>query len=70
MKIAVTTPSGHIGSKVADLLIRKGVKVILLARDPKKIQDFAARGHRRLRGERPASPLRAFDLAVILRAQE
>ncbi|MEN6450854.1 MAG: NmrA family NAD(P)-binding protein [Thermoguttaceae bacterium] len=46
MKIAVTTPSGHVGSSVADFLLDFGrdVQVKLLGRRPEKLQDFVRRG--------------------------
>ncbi|MCX5683010.1 MAG: NmrA family NAD(P)-binding protein [Planctomycetota bacterium] len=50
MKIAVTTPTGHIGSKLTDILLEKGAKVILLARDPSKVKQFVIRGAEILQG--------------------
>jgi uncharacterized protein YbjT (DUF2867 family) len=44
MKIAVTTPTGHIGSKVAEILLDWSAKVVLLVRDPAKVQQFVDRG--------------------------
>lgn len=37
MSIAVTTPTGHIGSRVARLLVQAGVRPLLLLRDPAKL---------------------------------
>ncbi len=37
MKIAVTTPAGHVGSRVARLLIQAGVRPTLLARHPARL---------------------------------
>ena len=46
MKIAVTTPSGHVGSAVADFLLDSGgdIQVKLLARRPKDLDKFVHRG--------------------------
>jgi uncharacterized protein YbjT (DUF2867 family) len=46
MKIAVTTPTGHVGSAVADFLLDFGsdVQVRLLGRRPDKLTDFIQRG--------------------------
>jgi len=46
MKIAVTTPSGHVGSAVADFLLDYGgdITVKLLGRRPEKLKDFINRG--------------------------
>jgi len=37
MKIAVTTPTGHVGSRVVHLLVQAGTRPILLVRDPTKL---------------------------------
>lgn len=37
MRIAVTTPRGHVGRHVASMMIRAGVRPLLLARNPQKI---------------------------------
>jgi len=50
MKIAVTTPSGHIGSIVADHLVEAGMEVRLLARRPEKLRHFVERGAEVVRG--------------------
>lgn len=44
MKIAVTTPTGHIGSVVAEYLLDAGVDVRLLARGPEKLTRLINRG--------------------------
>jgi uncharacterized protein YbjT (DUF2867 family) len=46
MKIAVTTPTGHVGSAVVDLLLEFGgdIRVILLGRRPEKLRAFIQRG--------------------------
>ena len=46
MKIAVTTPTGHVGSAVVDFLLEFGgdIRVVLLGRRPEKLADFAKRG--------------------------
>lgn len=37
MKIAVTTPTGHVGSRVVRLLIQAGIRPTLLARNPARL---------------------------------
>lgn len=37
MRIAVTTPMGHVGRHVTTMLIRAGVRPLLLARSPEKV---------------------------------
>lgn len=46
MKIAVTTPTGHVGSAVADLLLDRGddVSVKLLGRRPEALRKFVEKG--------------------------
>lgn len=44
MRIAITTPTGHIGSVVADQLVESGHKVTLLARNAAKVQHLVERG--------------------------
>jgi uncharacterized protein YbjT (DUF2867 family) len=46
MKIAVTTPTGHVGSAVADLLLEQGgdIEVRLLGRRPHALTSFVLRG--------------------------
>ena len=51
MKIAVTTPTGHIGSKLANILLDRKSDVTLIARHPEKVKDLASRGARVIAGE-------------------
>ncbi len=46
MKIAITTPGGHVGSAVVDFLLEFGgdVRVVLLGRRPEKLAAFVKRG--------------------------
>lgn len=46
MKIAVTTPTGHVGSAVADLLLESGdeISVKLLGRRPEPLRSFVEKG--------------------------
>lgn len=44
MSIVVTTPTGNIGSAVTRHLLDAGEKPVLIARDPSKLKDAAARG--------------------------
>ncbi len=46
MKIAVATPTGHVGSAVVDFLLEfgGGIRVTLLGRRPTKLRDFVRRG--------------------------
>jgi uncharacterized protein YbjT (DUF2867 family) len=37
MTIAVTTPTGHVGARVVQLLVQAGVRPIVLVRDPDKL---------------------------------
>ncbi|WP_031031599.1 NmrA family NAD(P)-binding protein [Streptomyces albus] len=37
MKIVITTPTGHVGSRVVPLLLQAGVRPTLLARDPARL---------------------------------
>lgn len=39
MKIVVTTPTGHVGSRVTRLLVQAGVRPTLLARDATRLDD-------------------------------
>lgn len=52
MSIVVTTPTGHIGSRVTQLLVHAGVRPTLLVRDPAKLPDEV----------RAASDIRQGDL--------
>jgi uncharacterized protein YbjT (DUF2867 family) len=51
MKIAVTTPTGHIGKKLANLLLDRKSDVTLIARHPEKVKDLANRGAKVIAGE-------------------
>jgi uncharacterized protein YbjT (DUF2867 family) len=69
MKITITTPSGHIGSKLADILLSSGgAQVTVLARTPSKVEHLAARGARVVAGDQldPAAVDKAVDGAEIL----
>lgn len=37
MRIAVTTPTGHVGHHVVGMLVRAGVRPVVLARDPERL---------------------------------
>lgn len=51
MKIAVTTPTGHIGNKLANILLDRKADVTLIARHPEKVHDLARRGAKVIAGE-------------------
>ena len=51
MKIAVTTPTGNIGNKVANLLLERKCDVRVIARHPEKVKDLASRGAQVIAGE-------------------
>ncbi len=51
MKIAVTTPTGNIGSKLANILLDRKCDVTLIARHAEKVKDLASRGARVVAGE-------------------
>jgi uncharacterized protein YbjT (DUF2867 family) len=51
MKIAVTTPTGHIGNKLAKGLLERQAEVTLIARHPEKVKDLVSRGAKVLAGE-------------------
>ncbi len=51
MKIVVTTPTGHIGSKLANILLDRKSDVTLIARHPEKVKDLASRGAKVIAGE-------------------
>jgi uncharacterized protein YbjT (DUF2867 family) len=44
VKITVTTPAGHIGSQLSNLLLDRGAEVTVIARDPAKVKDLSGRG--------------------------
>src|SRR5690349_17240306 len=51
MKIVVTTPTGQIGSKLANILLDQKSDVTLIARHPEKVTDLARRGAKIISGE-------------------
>lgn len=51
MKIAVTTPTGHIGKKLANILLDRRNEVTVIARHPEKVRALAGRGAKVLAGE-------------------
>lgn len=51
MRIVVTTPTGHIGSKLTNILLNRGAEVTLIARHPDKVTNFKSRGARIVAGE-------------------
>jgi len=51
MKIAVTAPTGHIGSKLANILLDRKSDVTLIARHPEKVNYLASRGAKVIAGE-------------------
>jgi len=50
MRIVVSTPTGNIGSVVADRLLDAGAEVVAIHRDPTKVEHLAARGAEVLQG--------------------
>ena len=50
MKIAVTTPTGQIGNKVANILLDRKIDLTLIARRPEKVKDLASRGAKVIAG--------------------
>jgi len=51
MKIAVTTPTGHIGNQLTNILLDRKSEVTLIARHPEKVKDLARRGAKVLTGD-------------------
>lgn len=51
MNIVVTTPTGHIGNKLANILLDRKSHVTLIARHPEKVKDLASRGAKVIAGE-------------------
>lgn len=51
MKIVVTTPTGHIGSRLTNILLDRGAEITLIARHPEKVSNFKTRGARVVAGE-------------------
>jgi uncharacterized protein YbjT (DUF2867 family) len=69
MNITVTTPSGHIGSRLADILLNsEEVQVTVLARNASKVEHLAAGGARVIAGDQldPAAVDKAVDGAEVL----
>jgi uncharacterized protein YbjT (DUF2867 family) len=62
MRIAITTPTGHIGRRLVEILQGQGGNdLVLLARDPGKLTDETARGATVVQGD-------LNDAAYVLRA--
>jgi len=57
MKISVTTPTGHIGNKLANILLDRKSDVTLIARHPEKVKDLASRGAEIIAGEHSDSAI-------------
>lgn len=51
MNIVVTTPTGNIGSKLANVLLDRKSNLTLIARHPEKVKDLASRGAKVIAGE-------------------
>jgi uncharacterized protein YbjT (DUF2867 family) len=51
MRITLTTPTGHIGSKLADILLQRKSDLTLIARRPEKVKELASRGAKVIPGE-------------------
>ncbi len=51
MRIAVTTPTGNIGSKLSNILLNRGAELVVIARHPEKVQALVARGAHVVAGE-------------------
>jgi uncharacterized protein YbjT (DUF2867 family) len=51
VKIALTTPTGHIGSQLANILLDRGAEITVIARHPQKVKNLAERGARVVSGE-------------------
>ena len=74
MKITITTPSGNIGSKLADILLNHillnqgEAQITVLARTPSKAEHLAARGAHVVAGDQldPAAVDKAVDGADVL----
>lgn len=68
MKIVVTTPTGHIGNKLANILLDRKADVTVVARHPEKVKDLANRGAKVIAGEHnnPAILEQAVDGADAL----
>src|SRR5215475_8670874 len=68
MNIVVTTPTGQIGNKLANILLDRKSNVTLIARHPEKVKDLAGRGAKVIAGEHndPAIVERAVSGADAL----
>jgi uncharacterized protein YbjT (DUF2867 family) len=69
MKITITTPSGNIGSKLADILLNSAdAQVTVLARTPSKVEHLALRRARVVAGDQldAAALDKAIDGADVL----
>ena len=51
MRIAVTTPTGHIGNRLANILLDRRSEVTVIARHPEKVNALASRGAHIIAGE-------------------
>jgi len=51
VKIVVTTPTGNIGSKLANILLDRGAELTVIARQPNKVKALADRGAKVIEGE-------------------
>ena len=51
MKVVVSTPTGNIGRVLTDRLLDGGAEVVLMVRNPDKVQDFVSRGATALQGD-------------------
>lgn len=51
MKITVTTPTGHIGGKLVNILLDRKADVTVIARHPEKVKSLAGRGAKVIAGE-------------------
>jgi len=62
MSIVITTPTGHIGSKLAELLLDEGKAITVIARNAAKVAHLAERGATVVEGalEDPAVIRKAF----------
>ena len=50
MKMAISTPTGHIGHRLTGILLDEGADLVLMVRHPEKVQGFAQRGATILQG--------------------
>jgi uncharacterized protein YbjT (DUF2867 family) len=50
-KIVVTTPTGHIGSKLSTMLLDRHVEITVIARNPEKVAGLKSRGAKVIAGE-------------------